>query len=143
MSDRQIVLVPFGPTRKVPKGHRWCFKCDGAGKDYLPNGKTKKCPVCNGKGHWNAEDIDRWHKENPSVCRRECGKVHRPLPASYFEPLKPLRKKDIELTDKFISLIKKIEKIQDDNRLKNNPVKREKMNSALIKQLGKIQKKRK
>lgn len=65
------VLVPFGPTVEVPAGHRWCFACNGHGRE-----EDKPCQVCQGKGYWNAEDIKLYHERNPQVCRKSCGERH-------------------------------------------------------------------
>ena len=66
-----VLLVPFGPTRPVPKGHRWCFVCDGSGsKDGGP------CEICKGKGHWNDNDIAEHHQRHPEICRLSCGERH-------------------------------------------------------------------
>ena len=59
--DKNPVLLPFGPTRPVPKGHRWCFSCDGTGVHSLTG--EGLCRVCQGKGHWNLEDIERYQKD--------------------------------------------------------------------------------
>jgi RecJ-like exonuclease len=69
------ILVPFGPNRPVPEGYRWCFACNGSGKDCRMGGS---CQFCDGKGHWNAEDIKKYHELNPRLCKLSCGERHVP-----------------------------------------------------------------
>lgn len=73
----ETILVPFGPTREVPKGHRWCNACDGSGIDYTEKDEGEECEVCKGKGHWNADDIREYHERHPRVCQQACGEHHR------------------------------------------------------------------
>jgi len=72
--NNEIALAPFGPDRRAPKGHRWCFACSGSGKEPAKN--TEKCGVCKGKGHWNINDIREYHKKHPNLCTQLCGKEH-------------------------------------------------------------------
>lgn len=71
------VLVPFGSTRCIPPNHQWCFACDGSGVDSLDDEEKKPCEVCNGKGHWNEEDITEYHRKYPEICQESCGEKHR------------------------------------------------------------------
>lgn len=74
--EKKTVLMSFGPTRPVPKGHRWCMACDGEGKQWDRNGIEMACEVCQGKGHWNNDDIRRYHERAPEICRQACGANH-------------------------------------------------------------------
>ena len=74
MAD-QLILLPFGPTREVPEGYRWCFACDGSGKARYED--DAPCEVCRGKGHWNADDLRAYHKKFPHICKESCGERHR------------------------------------------------------------------
>lgn len=48
--------------------------CDGEGRNQ--ENRRKKCEVCKGKGHWNSQDIDNYHKKYPHVCKSSCGEEH-------------------------------------------------------------------
>lgn len=74
-ADEGPIIVPFGPTRAVPPGHRWCMACDGSGEDLLTQGEP--CEVCNGKGYWNAVDIQEYHAKYPHICQQSCREQHR------------------------------------------------------------------
>ena len=71
--DDITLILPFGPTRPVPDGYHWCFACDGSGKSSSGEGQ---CEVCQGKGHWNKEDIRIYHERHPELCRKTCGSHH-------------------------------------------------------------------
>lgn len=69
--------VPFGPTRSVPKGRQWCMSCDGEGRTYHGAEDEKRtCDVCDGAGHWGADEIRNYHHRAPEVCRMSCGETH-------------------------------------------------------------------
>ncbi len=74
----QTKPIAYDPTRRGPEGHRWCMACDGDGRS--GHDRRKKCEVCQGKGYWNAQDIDQYHASRPRLCREQCGKAHRPTP---------------------------------------------------------------
>ena len=70
-------IVQFGPTRPVPKGRQWCMACDGEGLVYHGAEDEKRtCEVCNGAGHWGADEIRDYHRRAPEVCRAACGEQH-------------------------------------------------------------------
>ncbi len=58
---REIILVPFGPTRSIPPGYDHCFACDGSGKSSMD--WRKKCKPCRGKGYHNHDDMMIYHKD--------------------------------------------------------------------------------
>ena len=58
----------------VPAGSVSCFNCDGTGTAYAPSKQT--CGICSGKGHYSADDLDRWHASDPKFCRAFCGRKH-------------------------------------------------------------------
>lgn len=58
---RRITLVTFGSTQPIPEECNHCNACGGDGR--WPMDRRKKCRVCRGKGYWNEEDIQLYHKD--------------------------------------------------------------------------------
>ena len=72
---KDIMIVPFGPTRPAPEGRRWCFACDGSEIDDTDD-DGNPCKVCKGKRRWNTNDIAEYHRTHPEICRQSCGERH-------------------------------------------------------------------
>lgn len=112
--EKDVVLVPFDPTRAVPPGHQWCMLCDGERTMWDHDAKDEMimitCLICKGKGYWNAEDIRDYHAKAPEICKQTCGSEHREVEIRTWDESMNFLENGKIFTDKLTQLLDEMRK---------------------------------